>query len=424
MWRPRLRSATFGSKHGCRNLKVRKMSHSEFADRTQLIGPSLVPALGVVCAFATMAYLATNISPMLMGSLHESGWVDVKQIGRIGTSELLAFGLASLLAPRLFSLRALRITAFSAAAVNCAGNFGSIALTGDGLMIGRIIAGLSEGIIAWVMFEFMARSRHPGRLMGIFSASFILSAALATIAGTALIVPAFGPSGLFVLLGTVGFLTGLLALLGLTHFDSLPSVEGDGSKHRLSGAAILTLANAFVYNAFTALIWVYWDPIATLCGLTREQAASAATVSLVAQFSATLISAWLSTYLPVYRTIVVVHAAALAAVIFVWSGPGVQGFYFFAIVFGCIIYFVGPFSVLLAAKADPSGRAIALLPGPILLGAASGPLLASLTISEQDLHNGVIAASILALLALALVLPVPLLLRRSQPDFVRSSSEA
>ena len=100
-------------------------------------------------------------------------------------------------------------------------------------------------------------------------------------------------------------------------------------------------------------------------------------------------------------------AASLAAMLALIGGyallPGASVFLAISVLFGFFWMLGSPFLTPLAIEADPTRRAAVLGSGAALLGCSSGPLLASLTVSEADLRGALATGAGLMLVAMAIV---------------------
>ena len=323
--------------------------------------------------------LIPGLQPQLLGALAAEGRLSVTALGMLATVELLAMGIAAGAAG--FVLPVTRLRAITGAALLIAG--GADLLTpwlDTGPLFGaRIVAGLAEGVLIWIMIGFIIRTDRPERWSGIYlavqtMAQFALASAIGYSAASS--------AGGFGALGAVT-LAGLLALPWLPgSYPPLLVSDDAGGMPPVRG--LVALAGVVAYLAFIVAIWVYLEPLALDHGIAPATIHLMAPLALAMQVIGAGVATLLAGRLPARLAIAVVGLLNLGLLAILAAPPSPATFVAATAAFGFLWLFILPFQITIAIAADPSRRAALLIGGAQLTGSSLGPLLAGILIGEKD----------------------------------------
>ncbi|MEG3148601.1 hypothetical protein U1769_01795 [Sphingomonas sp. ZT3P38] len=323
--------------------------------------------------------LIPGLQPQLLGALAAEGRLSVTALGILATVELLAMGIAAGAAG--FVLPVTRLRAIAGAALLTAGGADLLTpwLDSGPLFGARIVAGLAEGVLIWIMIGFIIRTDRPERWSGIYLAIQTLAQfALASAIGYS----AASSAGGFGALGAVT-LAGLLALPWLP--DSYPPLlASDDTGGMPPARGLIALAGVVAYLAFIVAIWVYLEPLALDHGIAPATIHLMAPLALAMQVIGAGVATLLAGRLPARLAIAVVGLLNLGLLAILAAPPSPAAFVAATAVFGFLWLFILPFQITIAIAADPSRRAALLIGGAQLTGSSLGPLLAGILIGEKD----------------------------------------
>ncbi|REE07520.1 cyanate permease [Paraburkholderia sp. BL27I4N3] len=358
----------------------------------------------IMALLMVVAYMALGVAPILYGDLLIAGRVNAVQLSHVAAADYLSVGLASLFAPRFFSLSNVRRTAIIGVLLNTFGNFWSTQLSSEWLIAGRLVAGAGGGILIWLQYEFVARNARAERLSGLYLAAYVGSAVVVSTLASDVLVPRYGVNAVFASMGVAALVTGFAVLYGpkrMAPIEHSTETPGDHIERlTMPFAAILALLSVFFINAFTATLWIYFEPITAAANIPKSTSDLAAILSLVLQGGGAILAAMIAhrvRFLPVLIVCSVIYI--LQAMYILWGHLTIPGFLMFSLVFGGLGYFMVPFQIALSAHCDPRRRAVSIFAVPVVLGAGFGPLISSLTISDSDVSAGVTIALICSVLS-------------------------
>ena len=344
-------------------------------------------------ALGLIALLISGVMALLLPALAEEGRLSASGIGRTAMLEALSIGLVTGAAGIVLKPVRLRAIAAVAAAVLVVLDLVTVRASGAGVMIVRALAGAPEGILLWISIGFISRTVTPERWAAVlFTGMGLTQLALAT-GLSALVLPRFGANG-----GYVTVAAGAALALPVAFFlpRSLGAAPGSAET---SGAppfrGWVALAATLCMAASLTAVSVYVIPLARQAGLSVAVGRTAISVALACQMAggalATVIAGRVR-YITVFWVCAAVFLAtwgAYAAHAPAWLFVAVTG------LAGLAAFVAGPFLVPMTVEADPSRRA-AMQSGAVqLLAGAFGPLLASLAVSDRNVHGVLVLAVVL-----------------------------
>lgn len=357
----------------------------------------------------SVGLLILGLQPILLGALFADQRMTFDELALAATLEMVAIAAGSVVMALVLAPDRLRPKATTLLLVLALLGHLTATASSPELLIGlRTLAGLAEGGLVAIATELIARSTRPERLGGIFltlqtGAQCVLAAVLALA-----VIPAFGSAGGFEALAllTIASLAAVPFLPG--HYEAIP--ESLQANAGIGGPmALLSLAVIFTFYLFIGALWAFLEPLGQASALTAQTVGLIAAVALAVQvagaFTATLVERRLD-----YRVAVAlsIAGALLAACLFA-AVPNAALFWFAALLTGYVWLFVVPYQIRMTIVADPSRRTALLVPAGQLLGAAIGPIGATLLMSGRGVSAvplfgiGCLLVSLVLLLAFCLL---------------------
>ena len=356
-----------------------------------------------VLAVGVVGVLIAGLQPQLLGALAREGRLSASALGDVATAELLAMGVAAGGAGIVLPAARVRAIAGVALVALAALDVGTGHVAGRGLLAIRAIAGLMEGVLVWLAIGMIVRTAHPARWSGLYlmvqtGAQFALSAAFGL-----WVIPRGGSSGGFAWLGMVG-LFALFALPWLPRRYEALAAAGQGAAGTIPMRGWMALASIASWLAFVVAVWVYVEPLGLQRGLSHDEVAIVAPLSLAMQMTGAGAATLLAGRVRALPVLLISAAANLALLGAMGAPPSAVAFIAATAAFGFLWLFAMPFQLPVVIAADPSRRAAELVGGAQLVGASLGPFLAAKLVSDADV-DGVLWFGVAAL-AISLVLAV------------------
>jgi hypothetical protein len=337
----------------------------------------------------SVGLLVLGLQPSLLGAMLSEGKVDFDGLALIATCEIIAIAIGSTLGG-VFGVqsrvRAKAVIFLAAlAALDC--------VTGVASSLGayialRTVAGLVEGALVVLAIELVARSADAQRLGGYFVIlQTLLQATLALILAL-WVLPAWGSAGGFAAMAVVAAASVGIVPMAPNGYAPLPKTQ-----HSLDGVftlrAVLALLSIFAFFLCIGALWAFLEPIGARSGVDAATVDKIVSASLVAQIAGALLSTWAADRMPYGVGIAACALVALAAAAVILAGATSGVFWGAALAIGFVWLFIIPCQVGMAVAADESRSTATLVPAANLLGAAIGPIPASLFIVGNDV-SGVI----------------------------------
>lgn len=367
----------------------------------EVAGPPFTPTeAAAAIALGLLALLIAGLMGLLLGALAEEGRLSAPGIGLTAMLEALSTGLVTSAAGILLKPVRLRPIAMIAAAVLVVLDLATVRTSGQGVMIVRALAGLPEGVLLWISIGFISRTATPERWAAVLFTGMGLTQVAVATGLSAVILPRFGANGGYVTLAA-GAALALPVALFLPR--RLGAVGGAGAE--TSGAPPLrgwvALAGTLCMAASLTAVSIYVIPLARQAGLSVAVGRTAISVALACQMAGGALATVLAGRIR-YITVFWICAGVFLAT---WGAYATHApaWLFIAMtgLSGLAAFVAGPFLVPMTIEADPSRRA-AMQSGAVqLLAGAFGPLLASLAVSDRNVHGVLILAAALQGVGLA-----------------------
>jgi hypothetical protein len=366
----------------------------------EVAGPAFTPTeAGAAILLGVLALLITGLLGLLLADLAGEGRLSAPGIGLTAMLEALSTGLVTGAAGIVLKPVRLRTIAVIAAAVLVGLDLATTRASGGGVMIVRALAGVPEGVLLWISIGFISRTATPERWAAILFTGMGLSQLAVATGLSAWVLPRFGANGGYVAVAAAAALAAPVALF-LPH--KLGGVAGGGET---SGAppvrGWVALAGTLCMAASLVAVSVYLIPLAVQAGLSVAVGRTAISVALACQMAGGVLASALAGRVR-YITVFWVCAAVFLATWGVYAThPPSWLFLTMSGLTGLATFVAGPFLVPMTVEADPSRRA-AMQSGAVqLLAGAFGPLLASLAVTDKNVHGALILAAALQVVGLA-----------------------
>jgi len=367
----------------------------------EVAGPPFTPVeAAAAIGLGLLALLISGLMGLLLAALSEEGRLSASGIGLTAMLEALSTGVVTSAAAMLLKPVRLRAIALVAAAVLVALDLATVRAGGQGVLIVRGLAGLPEGVLLWIAIGFISRTATPERWAAVLFTGMGLTQLAVATGLSAFVLPRFGANGGYV---TVAAGAALALPVALFLPRSLGDTPADGSA--TSGAppfrGWVALAGTLCMAASLTGVAVYVIPLARQAGLDVAVGRTAISVALASQMAGGALATVIGGRVR-YITIFWICAAVFLAT---WAAYAVHSpawlFVAMSGLSGLAAFVAGPFLVPMTIEADPSRRA-AMQSGAVqLLAGAFGPLLASLAVTDGDVHGVLILAVALQATGLA-----------------------
>ncbi len=385
---------------------------SALTSSTPVSGHAALSRLGsaAIIGIAISGGVVPGLQTLILGTLVTEGRLTIEQIGQTATIEALSMGLASTFASTRFSPDRLRLKAGTAILAAMLANLATTQLDGMALQAVRIVNGISTGILMWLLVGMFARAAVPARMFAVYSTAQAVASLTLSSLFSALILPRFGSTGAYGALIGLGLIM-LLPVLFLLPQAYRPLSSGGGPTTTATPSGNLPGPLGFLGLVVVALhiagvmgLWAYMAPYARTSGLSPGMTGLIVSTAFACQIVGGLSASVFATKLrdaTALRGSLIALLAALAILAFAPPGPA----YLVAVaMIGVCWMFAPPFQMPYLIRLDPSRRAAMLISPAQLFGSASGPVLASLVVSDQSVRPvlgvsfGLLAASLALLL--------------------------
>ncbi|MGZ6015789.1 MAG: hypothetical protein ACXWKM_08585 [Phenylobacterium sp.] len=372
--------------------------------------PFTATEAGAAIGLGLLALLISGLMGLLLADLAQSGRLSAQGIGLTAMLEALSTGLVTGAAGVVLKPVRLRTIAIAAAAVLVGLDLATTRASGEGVMIVRALAGLPEGVLLWISIGFISRTATPERWAAVLFTGMGLTQLAVATGLSAWVLPRFGANGGYV---TVAVGAALAIPVALFLPRSLGAVAGG---EETTGAppfkGWVALAGTLAMAASLTAVAVYVIPLARQAGLSVGVGRTSISVALACQMAGGVLASALAGRIRYIAVFWVCAGVFLAT----WGVYAVHppGWLFVTMsgLSGVAAFVAGPFLVPMTIEANPSRRA-AMQSGAVqLLAGAFGPLLASLAVSDKNVHGALILAVVLQAVGLAIATTLHRIVKR------------
>lgn len=349
------------------------MAHTDSGRTPEVFTPWQIAA---VLIFTIGSSLIRALQPLLLGALVHEGHLTIAQLGLAATLEFLTIGITIGVAGTWLKPERLRaigaVTILSFVLFNAA----TVLASPSVFLLLRALNGVSSGIILWMLFGMVARTRVPARVMGLYIASQAGVALVLASFCSWYIIPTFGGGGGFLILSLVGSLLIFCVPFMPSRFGPLAVEQVDRRWPGLRG--FTALISVFAYATGIMSLWVYIDPLARRGGLDEGVIGYAISAGLAMQVLGGWGASWLGHRLAPHLAIGAGGCVNLLLLCFLFASSPAPIFIAAVALFGFLWAFILSFVTPFVMRADATGRAVMLIGTAELFGAAAGPAMVSL----------------------------------------------
>jgi hypothetical protein len=368
-------------------LAARRLHARSQKDRCMIFQRFSLAATAAMLLVGVVAGMIPALQGLLLPELAREGRLTLPQLGQVAMAEAIGTLLAIAVANAKLRTQRLRLFTICVAAIGAALDLGTPHLSGVGIIGARFLHGLCSGSLLWMWTSFLTRTANPGRLVAFdVAVQASLIAALASWFSVS-IIPDYGVAGAFTIFAAIYGGIGLLALLIPNEFASLP---GHGGTVRPTVTGLVGLVVVFALISAIVGTWVYLKPYGEKIGLSPEQTNVAISVALGCKVGASLLMTVIAGWLRPTRTLLCLSGASIATILFLLTAGSstmfIAGVAAFAFLWMCTTPMLMPFLI----EIDPTRRSAIHIGTAQLLGAATGPGLASVAVSSGDASTALI----------------------------------
>jgi hypothetical protein len=364
-------------------------------------GPPLSPReAGAAIAIGVVSLLLAGVLSVLLGSLVDEHRLSAPGIGLAAMLEALIMGATTGLCAMALKPARLRLIGIVASVTLAAVNLSMLEAHDVGVFVVRGLAGVPEGVLLWITIGMIARTQTPERWAGVLFTALTLAQFITSAAFTAWVVPMLHANGGFAVIAAT-CLAGVVAAVFLPdRYAPLPDGADSGAP---PARGWIALAATLIFVSAAAAVGIYVQPLAEQAGLSPGVARFAVTCSLAAQVLGGVLATAAAGRIG-YFIVFVVATVASIAVYFVYGAASPAWLFVAATAFsGLVNLFLTPFLVPMTIEADPSRRAAVQSGAAQLFGAALGPLLAAVVVSDRDVHGALYLGAGLLITGLAMI---------------------
>jgi predicted MFS family arabinose efflux permease len=273
------------------------------------------------------------------------------------------------------------------------------------------IAALGGGSTYSLALTALADRRHPDRAFGFSVAAQVTFQVL----GMLLLPQLVSRAGIDAILGV--FVTMELVGLLLVHWlpqsgKSLPPVTGKAAV--ASVPVLLALLGCFLFFVNVGAVWTYVERIGDMAGLGAQAIGNGLAIGVSLGIPGALLASWCGDRFGRLWPLALGSAGTVIALLLLGDGVSWGGFVIAVALYNFVWNFSLAFQYAAVHAVDPGGRGVAAAPAFHGAGAAAGPALAALYVSETSLAAANVVAGV-AVVASLLLFTAALLLADRQP---------
>lgn len=336
--------------------------------------PAAILAVIVLGVVGSIVFL---LLPLLVGAFTEDLALGTREIGYLGSADMVGMFLAAVVA--VFWVRRVdwRLVAVLASGLLIACHLFS-AFTRDlgPLLVLRTGAGFAGGSLMSIALTSLGDTRNPDRHFALFISGQLGLGALALWRLPDLLT-AFGLRGAFLTLAALAFVA-TLAILWIPRGGQLQPAAASGptpTRSILPGVA--ALAGCLAFNVGIMAVWAYMERIGDAAGLEASVIGSALGLSLLVGLFGALAAAALVDRFGRALPIGVCLALQLVALLLLSGEPSGPSFTAAVVLFSFCWNFPVAYQLSITVSVDTSSRLVVLFLSAVKLGYAIGPLLAA-----------------------------------------------
>jgi len=344
-------------------------------------------AIIAMIVFYVLGGAVFAILPLLLGATVGLLGLSSREAGLIGGADMFGATLSALCVSLTVSRGRWRLLVVCGVlALALANVFSGLAQGFPALLVGRLIAGLGEGVILTIATVSIAETLNPDRVYG-FAAAALVAYGSPALYFLPSLLDAGGLRGVFWMLAGLTAVTALLVryLPDRARVSEVPTAAAHN--RGISTPALIGLAAVFSYFLAQAGVWAYLDQIGTAHHIATARVGMALALSAVAGLLGALLASWLDLR---YGRLKPLLCATLGTAVALLTLDASSAFAVFMLMTGLFNFCWNvsiPYQLGALAQIDPTRRTVALSGVLSNAGLAAGPVVAAAVISEHSLQN-------------------------------------
>lgn len=353
-----------------------------------------IGAVLALSAVSAVALLILNLQPVFIGSVARKFGLNDVELGYFATPPLIASFLVFASAPFWLNLLPIRMMIYLGSVLSILALV-AMALSNTILPLTISFACYAVGVSIVQVPALVALGRMPDSesSFGVYvTASLVLAGVMAFLVPT-LVEPTFGFNG-FLYLILVATLGSAALVQQIPKDDTQADAPAAATVNDISGGgnAIATLAALVIFYLGIIGAWAFLERVGVQAGLDAQELGLSFAGALLIGSAGPLAAAYFGDRIPTgVATMMTGAMFALFAALLLIEDVNPLKFALALVSFNIAWNFGIPYFLAITGRADANGRALALAPAAMTLGAAGGPALAGNLLSAQG-PAGLIAA--------------------------------
>ncbi|MFQ5349413.1 MAG: MFS transporter [Thermoanaerobaculia bacterium] len=341
-------------------------------------------AIAGVTILGVVGSIVFLLLPLLVGAFTETLSLGTRQVGYLGSADMVGMFLAAVLATLWVRRWDWRRAGAAAAGLLAVSHLVSAFLAGlVPLLVVRVVAGFAGGSLMSIALTSLGDTRGPDRWFAVFISGQLGLGALALWRMPQLIA-AWGLRGVFLVLALLTVAAALcLPLIPRRGRPRVPDA-GDGEAPRSIVPGAMALAGCLAFNTGIMAVWAYMERIGDAAGLAASAIGDVLGVALLGGLFGALIAAALGDRLGRVVPLVTAVALQFLALWLIAGRPSTAAFGAGVLLFSFCWNFPVAYQLAVTVSVDSSNRLVVLFLSAVKLGYAIGPALAAQLIASSD----------------------------------------
>jgi len=345
-----------------------------------------VSVLGVV---GSIVFL---LLPMLIGAFTNGLSLDTRQVGLLGSADMIGMFIAAVVATLWIRRWNWRVVAvMSCALLITFHSLSGFVQSFAPLFLIRVAAGFAGGSLMSIALTSLGDTRKPDRYFALFIAGQLMLGALALWLFPGFLAQ-FGLRGVFTGLAIVVLAVSLFIPFipqqgRVIETTSRPIPTGHvsaGADCRVMLPGVMALLACFAFNMGIMAVWVYLERLGNGAGLEPSFIGYALSLSLLAALCGALLAAALADRFGRVIPLLITIMIQLIALVLLTGDLTANTFLAGVILFSFAWNFPVAYQLAITVSMDVSGRLVVLFLSAVKLGYAAGAAVAALLIVQSE----------------------------------------
>ena len=343
--------------------------------------------LGVI-TLGVVGSIIFLLLPMLIGAFTEGLSLSPRQVGLLGSADMIGMFIAAVVATMWVRQSNWRLVAGLACvaliSLHCLSGF---VQSFTPLFLIRMAAGFAGGSLMSIALTSLGDTHKPDRYFALFVAGQLMLGALALWLFPGFLQQ-FGLRGVFLSLAAVVTVTSLLIPFipqqGRIIETALPAASSSGSaagaNHQVILPGVLALLACLIFNLGIMAVWAYLERMGNGAGLDASFIGRTLSLSLLAALGGALLAAAVADRFGRVIPLIITVIIQLIALLLLAGDLSANSFLAGVMLFSFAWNYPVAYQLAITVSLDGSGRLVVLFLSAVKLGYAAGPALAALLI--------------------------------------------